>query len=171
MGGMMMMTIFKVVAAGAAVVGLATFVFVGSYLAQIKEEEIHLLPEGFHGSVVIYFDMPNGQPPEHEGKARVYRIPSNGILYTKMKDLGERWIPDGHRRYYYVSKDSVRTQIQELYGARDPIERDRVSVFGSHNGSAEHNGETRTFESYVVGSRRDNVDSLLESSVNLQYKW
>ena len=38
-------------------------------------KDIFLIPKGFTGQVTIYYDRPNGQQEEFEGKLRIYRVP------------------------------------------------------------------------------------------------
>lgn len=49
------------------------------------EKVEYVFPSNFIGVAVIIFDQSNGKEIEYDGKKRVYRIPSNGILKTKFK--------------------------------------------------------------------------------------
>lgn len=52
------------------------------------EKEIYLLPEGFGGELIVYFDQPDGQEIQYEDDARVYRIPNSGYLKTRFPKNG-----------------------------------------------------------------------------------
>ena len=45
--------------------------------------EIHLLPKGFKGMVLIIHDQKNGTDVTKEDGSIVYKIPMNGIIITK----------------------------------------------------------------------------------------
>src|SRR3954463_8140929 len=50
------------------------------------KDEVHLIQANFKGDVFIIWGVKNGKEPEFEGKTRVYRIPKNGILVSKLND-------------------------------------------------------------------------------------
>ncbi|ALI98140.1 DUF6843 domain-containing protein [Rufibacter tibetensis] len=95
--------------------------------------EIYLIPEGFKGNIYVVFNQEQGKPKEFTGLTRVYRIPENGILFTKFSanmsaDLGE---------YYYVSKSGIKTKISD---------------FSYKNLSSPHLGESPLQDNIVVFS-------------------
>jgi len=69
-----------------------------------------LIPKGFTGQVTIYYDRPNGQQEEYEGKWRIYRVPISGNLETKFKLKGHS-INLSSSHYYYVDSNSKRQEL------------------------------------------------------------
>jgi hypothetical protein len=69
------------------------------------EPELHRLPEGFAGPVVILFNDSAGSPAEYDGKRRVYRIPPSGVLRTQ---FGRNAGMVRDRRYVHASADGSR---------------------------------------------------------------
>jgi len=71
--------------------------------------DVHLLPEGFTGPVVLVFDDPTGIAPQHDTEGSVvYDIPSNGVLRLRSG------VPPGgvyKKRFYYVDAAGSRTEI------------------------------------------------------------
>ncbi len=101
---------------GAVVLGVLTTVavlpvavfFLGALLMAIRSErEIHLYPDGFTGPTVILFNDSAGAPPEYDGKARVYRIPSSGVLRTRFPRPRGATSP----AYFHEAADGTRTPI------------------------------------------------------------
>lgn len=76
------------------------------------EPEMHVLPKGFQGYVIIVFNDPNGQDEKYEDGFRVYEIPSNGILRTKFESQ-DGWIANGKLKYYYNS-NGVKEEINYI---------------------------------------------------------
>lgn len=74
------------------------------------EPEIHLIPAGYSGGVYILHDVVGGVPVRYEDGARVYDIPSDGILRPASPMPEGRWGP-GDVRYFYVSEDGSRSPI------------------------------------------------------------
>ncbi|HZM00319.1 MAG TPA: hypothetical protein VFD43_08715 [Planctomycetota bacterium] len=74
------------------------------------EPEIHLIPAGYQGQVVILHDVPDGEPARYEDGARVYPIPPDGVLRSSTPVPDGWWGPD-EVRYFYVAEDGTRTRI------------------------------------------------------------
>lgn len=74
-----------------------------------SESSIYCLPNHFVGDALLIFDQPIGAPVEYRGRARLYRIPANGVLQTQFKPDYGLHIPD---RFYYV--DARGEFIKEL---------------------------------------------------------
>ena len=73
------------------------------------EQSMYLLPNRFVGNVLIVFNQPDGAPAEFRDGARLYRIPTSGVLRTQFKPNYGLHIPD---LYYYV--DSHGRAIKAL---------------------------------------------------------
>jgi len=69
---------------------------------ELAEPEIHLIPEGYVGNVVIVLGASDGSPPEYEGGSRIYRVPANGILRTQFL-TNHGW---GSPRFFYLDQSS-----------------------------------------------------------------
>jgi len=111
---------------------------------QTIEPEIHLLPAGFEGPVLIIFNQAEGAAPKYEGEARVYEIPASGVLWTQFSDQSG-WSPRGYPKFYYVASDGSRTRIGHSRGS-DTTAESAVDIHGERVGIA---GGERC-ENYVV---------------------
>jgi uncharacterized protein DUF6843 len=111
-----------------------------------SESEIHLIPAGYEGPILIIFDDPAGVPERHERGKRVYAIPSNGVLRTRFGPNPGWGRPD----YYYVDPAGRRTPVQRGGLCTDSVPGDVVracriaelSILGRL---------TPPYTSYVVG--------------------
>ncbi|MCX6225205.1 MAG: hypothetical protein NTV01_10750 [Bacteroidia bacterium] len=72
------------------------------------EKEIYLIPQGFRGKLIVFFDQPDGQPIQYEDDSRVYRIASDGFIKTRFKKNGG-CMSDKRITFYHV--DSVGKRI------------------------------------------------------------
>jgi hypothetical protein len=96
----------------------------GVYVWDRAEPEVHLLPAGYRGPVVIIFGQADGAALEREGRARVYRIPTDGVLRTQF-DPNEGWrAPD----YFYVDGAGRRTPIVRGAPCADSLPDDPVQA-------------------------------------------
>lgn len=83
----------------------------GGALAQCRrvgEQVIYLLPNRFVGNVIIVYNRPDGTPAEYRDGARIYRIPTTGVLKTQFKPNYGLRKPDLH---YYVDKQGKIIRI------------------------------------------------------------
>jgi hypothetical protein len=120
------------------------------------EPEIHLIPEGFTGCVTIAFNAANGEPLTREGKSRVYRIGSDGVLLLNAPtNIGVFY--DGELEYYYVAASGQRTKLPVEH--RVGVTRDQLQVFAEGTGSSAHpvgnvastSGQAMKWTAYCVG--------------------
>jgi hypothetical protein len=117
------------------------------------EREVHLLPAGFTGPVVILLGQPHA-PQEREGGARVFRIPPSGVASSGFAENYGWGRPD----YYYVDGKGRRTRIVagtpcDRALAGDPVQAcllGHTTLF-----DAEGRPHDRAYEAYVVGRRAD----------------
>lgn len=120
------------------------------------EPEVHLIPGGYTGPVIIAFDIEGGAPEKYEDGKRVYEIPSRGVLETQFSPN-----PGSHQqwKFYYVSKKGDRSPIP--YDVRNfknfPIEKDKTVVFSIHMVStpSSQTEKEKFFFTYVVGKVAD----------------
>lgn len=75
------------------------------------EREIYLVPEGFRGKIIVFFDQQDGQEQQFEEDARLYRIPSSGYLKSKFEK--NRGCMGDNRIQFYYEND---------YGDRQPLD-------------------------------------------------
>ena len=76
------------------------------------EPEIHLIPNGYVGWVTIAFEAANGEARAYEANARLYRIPSSGVLITQAKtNVGSSpaW------RFFFEDPERTRTPIVHFW--------------------------------------------------------
>lgn len=90
---------------------LGLFIFSGCTEPAQCEEEIYLVPEGFRGKIMVFFDQADGQEKEYENTARVYNIPPSGFIKTQFPKNGG-CMSDGRIQFFY--EDSM--------GTRQPLE-------------------------------------------------
>jgi len=97
---------------GVCVLILALFALGSMSCGQIAEPEIHLIPAGYMGNVYIFHNVPDGEPLVYEGRARVYKIPKDGILRSQ-GPLNEGRILSS-QQYFYVTPDGKREAITDI---------------------------------------------------------
>ena len=75
---------------------------------QKAEPETYLIPANFTGKVNILFNKEGGAGKEYDGKRRLYKIPSDGILVTQFN------VNDGFidREYYTVDSAGRRIRLE-----------------------------------------------------------
>lgn len=74
---------------------------------QKTEYTVRLIPEGYTGPVVIFFNQKNGESKEYEDGKRIYKIPRNGVLKTKFEpNYGIQ-----NHQFFYVNEKGDRTEI------------------------------------------------------------
>jgi hypothetical protein len=90
---------------------LSLLLFAGCSESPQCEEEIYLLPEGFRGKIMVFFDQTDGQEMLYENTARIYQIPVSGVIKSQFPKNGG-CMNDGRIQFFY--EDSV--------GTRQPLE-------------------------------------------------
>ena len=137
----------------ALVLGLAS----ASVQPPRAEPEIHLIPKGYVGWVTIAFRAANGQAAAYEGDARLYRIPSNGILITKAAP-NEGDSPACE--FFFEDPEHIRTPILEFWTTTvHDTEANRVdpSVGIAYQSSGRLRAEKMScdieFDNYFVGTK------------------
>jgi hypothetical protein len=69
-----------------------------------------LIPDNYQGDIYIIYNQSHGAPEEFDGNSRIYRIPANGILFTKFKM--ENYTAD--QQYSYVSVDGKKKKLVQI---------------------------------------------------------
>jgi hypothetical protein len=113
--------------------------------------EVHLIPNGYIGPVVIILSDQAAPPPQMEGKARLFRIPESGIARSRFA-VNEGWSrPD----YFYVDLHGRRTRIVsgtpcDLDLPGDPVQACRMGHLTYGNPYSD-----KPYEAYIVGRKAD----------------
>jgi len=93
-----------------------------------SEPATFLIPNSYRGEILIIFDQPEGKEEEYEGKSRIYRIPENGVLFTKFQYSAG--VID--HEYYFIdnSGEKVEIEYRPFMDDRDKYinEPDRVGI-------------------------------------------
>jgi len=84
------------------------------------EPEIHLIPEGYMGPVLIIFDDSNADFLPYEGDARVYKIPEDGVLRTKSSQ-NEGTVAAEKIQFFYLSDDKSRIKLKKAFFVNMPL--------------------------------------------------
>lgn len=117
----------------------------------LKGAEVHLIPEGFTGPVVIVYAIPGGVVSGRDSNgAMVFRIPRSGILLTNAQARGAGW----HSLSYFFLNDTNGTRAALPHPGADPVDPRRLQVFGAGSGvTAKVDGrDDIRYQYYVVGS-------------------
>ena len=93
---------------------LSLFVLIG---CKKSEDTITLIPDGFTGSIKIWFNQKDGHKKEYEGEKRLYIIPTNGVLKTNFDpQFGYHF-----SEFYYVEENGQRKKIPALLDFNENI--------------------------------------------------
>jgi hypothetical protein len=151
-----MKLIVKIGIGVAAFIGLPVVALAMWYVCMAiqTEPEIHLIPDGYRGPVVIMYDMPNGDSIEYENGKRVLRIPPTGLLYTQFKQI-EGWYEPGSIKHYYIHSDGSRKELPEVWRQEDIPDSTNTYIFGMEVGSVKMHGIEKGFDEYKVGKSTD----------------
>jgi len=127
-----------------------------------SEPEDYLIPYGYKGRVNIVFNQKGGVPLKYENGRRVYKIPSDGILFTQFKD--EYGLIDHH--YFYLDNTGKRIMMKVYPIQYNNDGSTKWDIKDSHvvgifldgtTGSFGANNENK-FQEFLV-SDRENLDS------------
>lgn len=92
------------------------------------EQEIYLIPEGFRGKIVVFFDQEDGQEKHYDNYARVYRIPESGYLKSQFPKNGG-CMNDNRIRFYYKDGNEIGEELDYFLDLdKDSIPTDRDYV-------------------------------------------
>ena len=136
-------------------------------LVTFGEPVTFILPAGYIGPVVVLYDQPTAGPPQREGLARLYRVPSSGIVRTQFAALQGGGPPTN----YYVDQSGRRTAIPSGAPWRQKLPSDQIRVCWLPellSGSTAHDQKT-PYMALAVGRQQDcdtlgpRVERLLDS--------
>ncbi|MCE9673154.1 hypothetical protein LY474_35640 [Myxococcus stipitatus] len=88
--------------------GVAVFMWLALGACNNATPEVHLIPAGYQGPVVIIFNMPEGQPVD--SRERIYRIGPDGVLAVQAPP-NQGVLTSKELRFYYEYKDGTRERI------------------------------------------------------------
>jgi hypothetical protein len=113
------------------------------------EPEVHLIPSGYVGPVVILLDD-SSAPREREGKARLFRVSPTGLGHSGFGDNVGWGRPD----YFYVDAHGHRSRIAAGTPCNHALAGDSVQacLLGHTTFSDLPN---RSYTAYVVGRQAD----------------
>jgi hypothetical protein len=93
------------------------------YEGEEKTNNIFLIPEGYEGSIIVYYDIPNTPALKKEGKYSVIpvrletlkelegtNLSQYGINFTSTPDMDYGIV---NNKYFYVDSNGIRTRIDE----------------------------------------------------------
>jgi hypothetical protein len=132
---------------------LLTVVFALCGSCDWSEPEVHLIPAGYVGTIYIVHNRPDGAPLKREGRARLYEIPADGVLWSQSPtNLG--WFRPTDHKYYYVGADGKRQPLTHWDRPSDAnVPDDVAAVYGGSNGSAGQGPNCQVeFDEYYVGT-------------------
>ena len=139
-------------------------------------EAVYLIPKGYTGPVVIFFDQPDGVTPEVENGFTVYKIPGDGFLKVKTKAIYKI----NEQIFYYVDETGERTEIEYLYPrgweetgsgktrkSFNNINPDDTGIYvmGSEMGSFNGKNGVVRFRSFMIG-KAFGSDKLYQETMN-----
>jgi hypothetical protein len=129
------------------------------------EPEVHLIPKGYKGPVIIIFDDKQGRPEKYENGKRVYEIPMDGVLKTQFKKQQGFIEPNDLKYYYYdnVERHEIR-YLQSTNGTTDSLS---PYIFGkeiAHSTVRYLVGQLNEGDAYYKALRK-NIDELFPPEV------
>ena len=107
---------------------LGMLLFMGCKESVDCEREIYLVPEGFRGKIIVFFDQQDGQEKQFENEARLYRIPPSGYLKSQFaKNVG--CMGDNRIQFYYEQSNGERQPLDYFLNIdRDSIPKEKDYV-------------------------------------------
>ena len=130
--------------------------------------EVHVIPEGFVGPVVIVFGVPGGESVDRGASGTlVFRIPRTGQLFVK----GPHPKPGWYLRTYVVEAGNG-TRLELPHDTPTSPDPGRLQILGRSDGAALRDVGEIAFLSYYVGVPRqrhpgwgDQVERLTDEAI------
>jgi hypothetical protein len=130
------------------------------------EDCIYVFPKNFEGNVIIIYDQNDGANISYEGKSRLIKLDSTGVLKTKFK-------PNyGIQKNSFFYADSIGRRYQIDYILPGQLEKTgEIVVYNQETGSDfdKKNNLKRHFEMLTVAMQK-NVDSIANLRSMLMWK-
>jgi hypothetical protein len=119
------------------------------------EKEVYLIPEGFRGIILIFYDQPDGLPAEYLGDTRVYKVPKSGLMKSQFRPNGG-CMSDERIHFFYVDSSGNQkpiTYFMNLKENKPPIDENYVMLsFLSNKTDSTH------FVIHLVGEVKEFVE-------------
>jgi hypothetical protein len=136
---------------------LTTVTLLGALLTLgCSRPEVHLIPAGYQGDVVILPGYPSGAPPKRDGISIVFEIPPSGILITQDQPSSAWHVA----RYFYINEDGRKQRLEDVPGTVPDTAANRSDnspITALHTGIGHARGVdlpcTVYSVSYYVGTR------------------
>ncbi|HMT06900.1 MAG TPA: hypothetical protein PKA82_02770 [Pyrinomonadaceae bacterium] len=103
--------------------------FLGWRWINSARPEVFLLPSGFRGEFVIFYEEPCGADEKMEGKNRLYEIPASGVLILNA-DSNPGLL---NRRFYFVEENGRRVEFPEFGRQKFEIEMKEWDLYGNRS--------------------------------------
>jgi hypothetical protein len=135
---------------------LINFIFFSSSCQRKGEDCIYLIPKKFEGNILIIFGQDDGVDSVHEGKNRLYKFDTTGILKTKFKENY------GVQRNYFFYVDNVGSRTPIKYAIPTQLKgTNEVVIYNQENGNDfdKNKSAFRYFEMVTVAKEK-NIDSI-----------
>jgi hypothetical protein len=136
-------------------------------LAGCEPRDVHLIPQGYVGPVLIVFDDPRGE--RVDPARREYRVPPGGVLHVTADGEGP------HRPVFYaVSASGERTLLPTEEGAQPGLQvyglqwGEQVTFGASVPGAAQ---QRLRYQVYLVDDPREGRDGEEEVERRLDAAW
>jgi hypothetical protein len=149
-----------VLATAIAISALAVYL---GFQGNEADREVHLLPYGYSGPVIIILERPDGTELRDASGARLYEIPGNGVLLTKFPANAGN-VFESTRQFFYVRPDGSRERLpfvrqwtENFRKSMTATQLQAPSIYGLSFGTvARADGTGRNeYYTYVVGPLAD----------------
>lgn len=131
-----------------------------SETAMHHEPEIHLLPLGYEGGVLILYDRSDGKPLRCKDGVRMLDIPPDGLLLTSAKAQADTAVPPDRVRFYHGTSLERQTELREMHNWDTLRLSDGVCIYARQVGEVSHGDTHQKYESYMVMRATANIDSM-----------
>ena len=155
-----LLTVLGLVVGG---ISISTAAFYLGFQGNEADREVHLLPHGYSGAVTIIVRRPDGTDRRDASGARLYEIPSSGVLLTKFPPNSGNLF-ESTRQFFYVRPDGSHERLPfvsqwtaNYQKSMTPSQLQAPSVYGFAFGTVERadsKGRNEYYE-YVVGPLSD----------------
>ncbi|MBW0176593.1 hypothetical protein [Sediminibacterium sp.] len=127
------------------------------YIKTTAKEEVFVLPRNFKGIVLIAYDQKDGMEDIKEDGKLVYKIPVNGILKLKRKEvttLFKSW-------YFIENENGNRTVLNYCFPPCEEMRKETAKIFAFGGGNRIFFDEQLELKTsiFLVGTATD-IDSL-----------
>jgi len=128
--------------------------------------EVHLIPGGYRGSVLIVHGCESADAVPRESGASLYEIPSNGILLTSDASR-DGWFD---ATYFYVSAEGVRAALPQIERGASGLGVSRRQAVAWYEGplDVEVMRSNRSASRYFIGDSADREEWYASSEAQLQ---